>query len=156
MTRVATLAPLAVALALAAPAAAEVRIASTSDASRCTPVERAQNLAALRRALDKIVASSSGNAHVDATLESVTVTPNHDALVVSARVRLAISDDTGRILSVLAGGATVEQHARGAHAHGIRALRHAAVTAAVDSHAANLRGGGAGRPAPDARRPALR
>lgn len=132
-------------LLAAAPAGAQVTVASTADASRATSAERADNTAALRRALDRIVASSSGTARVDATLESVVVESRGELLVVSARVRCIVSDDTGRILSMLSGSAKVEQRTRD-HARNVRAARADAVIAAVDSLGPKLRTTVATRP----------
>ncbi len=121
-------------LAAAAPAAAEVRVASATDASPRTAIERAQNTTTLRRTLDRLIASqrSSTNAHVDATIISLTVEPIDDLVVVTAHVRLAISDEDGRLLSVLTGGAKVERTARHVRARHLRAMREDAVAAAVE------------------------
>ncbi|HMJ14706.1 MAG TPA: hypothetical protein VK524_25015 [Polyangiaceae bacterium] len=127
-------------LAAGSPAAADVVVASTSDASSCTVSERAQHTATLRRALDRLIEShlSTGNAHVDAQIERLTVESSGDRVVVSARVRLAISDDAGRILSVVTGNAKVEQSARTFRARP-RAMREDAVTSAVEAMFDNLK-----------------
>jgi hypothetical protein len=121
-------------LAVASPAAADVVVSSATDASPCTAMERSQNTATLRRTLDTLIASQlpSANAHVDATIVSLTVEPTDDLVVVSAQIRLAISDDSGRILSVLTGGAKVEQSARSYRAQKLGRMRDDAVSAAVE------------------------
>jgi hypothetical protein len=121
-------------LAAAAPAAADVVVKSATDTSRCTPTESAQNTATLRDSLDDVIASqlSTGNAHIDASIVSLTVEKTRVRVVVSAQVRIAISDDNGRILSVLAGGAKVEQSAGTIRARDVRVMREDAVRAAVD------------------------
>jgi hypothetical protein len=122
-------------LAATTPAMGEVIVASTSDTSRGTPSERAQNTATLRRTIDDTIGSrlSSANAHVDATIVSLVVRSRRNAIVVSARVRLAISDNHGRILSIVVGGAKVERSARTYRAaRDLRGLRDDAISAAVD------------------------
>jgi hypothetical protein len=119
-------------LAAATPAAADVVVKSTTDTSRCSPTERAQNKATLRRALDRLALQlSSASAHVDATIVGLTVEQRKNVVVVSAEVRLAISDENGKIISLLAGGAKVETP-RGSRAPKLGRLRDDAVAAAVE------------------------
>jgi hypothetical protein len=121
-------------LATASIAVAEskVLIESATDATKGSRRQRAQNTITLRRTLDDLLASHTvnANAHVDATVVSLTVQPKGKLMIVSAQVRLAISDDNGRILSVLVGGAKVEapRADRGRLGH----LRDEAVSAAAE------------------------
>lgn len=120
-------------LAAASPAMADVRIASATDATHGSVIERAQNTATLRRTLDRLTSRlSTKTTHVDATIVSLTVEPQDDLVVVSARVRLAISDDNGRILSVITGGAKVEQDARIFRTRHLKTMRADAVSGAVE------------------------
>ncbi len=125
---------IAVMLVTATFASADVRVASTSDASRCTHSERAHNTKTLRRTIDQTISSklSTANARIDATLESLAFESRRTAVIVSASVRLAISDEDGRILSVIVGRAKVEQSAGSYRAaRDLRSLRDEAIEAAV-------------------------
>lgn len=122
------------ALAAVSPATADVRVASATDASMRTAIERSQNTATLRRTLDRLIATqpTTETVRVDATLVSLTTETNGDLVVVSAQVRLALSDSDGRIVSVLTGGAKVEQTIRSNRSTKLRRMRDDAVAAACE------------------------
>lgn len=126
-------------LAAASPAMAQIVVASATDSSRSTSIERARNAATLRRTLDRLIGSQTCNAHVDATIVSLTVEPAGALVVVSAQVRLAISDPNGRILSVLTGGAKVETDARGFRPRQLPRMRDDAMFAAVEGMASKVK-----------------
>lgn len=120
-------------LAAASPALADVVVESATDTSKSTAIERAQNTATLRRTLDRLSAQlSTTNAHVDATIVSLSVEPSRSEIVVSAEVRIAISDEDGRIISVLTGAAKVEA-GRAYRGGQLERMRADAVTAAAES-----------------------
>jgi hypothetical protein len=120
-------------LAAASPATAGVVVESATDASRCTSDERAQNTTTLRRTLDRLSTQlSTTNAGIDATIVSLSVEPAGALVVVSAQVRLAISDENGRLLTVLTGGAKVEMSAREYRARKLPRMRQDAVVGAVE------------------------
>jgi hypothetical protein len=120
-------------LAAASPATAGVVVESATDASRCTSDERAQNTTTLRRTLDRLTAQlSTTNAKVDATIVSLSVEPAGSLVVVTAQVRLAISDENNRLLTVVTGGAKVEMSAREYRARKLPRMRQDAVAGAVE------------------------
>ena len=123
---------------VASPAAADVVVVSVYDASTSAASDRAQNTAMLRRALARPSPRIASDVSVDATLVSLTVDATTPTVRVAARVRLAISDDTGRLLSVITGNAKLESE-RTDRPHALRRLRDDAVTAAVDCTIAKLR-----------------
>ncbi|MGE3762426.1 MAG: hypothetical protein AB7L94_09245 [Kofleriaceae bacterium] len=119
-------------LAAVSPAAADVRIASAIDATRSTVIDRAHNTATLRRTLARVSSQfSSKNAQLDATIVSLTVESIDDLVVVNARVRIAISNPDGRIVSMLTSNARAEKSARVFRPRHLRAMRDDAVIAAV-------------------------
>jgi hypothetical protein len=113
---------------------ADVTVESATDASPCAPTERLRNSTTLRHTLENLIDAqvSNANAHVDASIVSLTVESTDELVTVSAQVRLAISDDSGKILSVLTGGAKVEMPARDYRARGLGSMRDDAVSAAVE------------------------
>lgn len=121
-------------LAATAPAGAEVVVETATDASRCTPQERAQNAATLRRTLDRLIATHAlaANAQIDASIVTLTVEPSAKLVVASARVRLAITDESGRMVSVVTGDAKIEVP-RGTRPPQLARMRDDAVTAAVEA-----------------------
>jgi len=123
----------AVVALVASPAAADVVVESAYDASTSAASERAQNTATLRRALARPSARIASDVAVDATLVSLTVDATTPTIRVTARVHLAISDDTGRLLST--GDAKLES-VRTDRPRALRRLRDDAVTAVVQSMAA--------------------
>lgn len=115
------------------PAFADVVIASATDTSASSPSDRGQNRATLRRTLARIASKlPAANAQVDATIVKLTVEQTRGVVVVSTRVRIAISDADGRILSVVTGNAKVEQP-RPTRARHLAAIRADAVSVAVES-----------------------
>ena len=122
-------------LACASTAAADSRVVieSATDDTRAPSAERKRNSTTLRHTLDQLITTHSlkANAHIDASVVSLTVERSDNLVIVSAQVRIAISDDTGRIHSVLSGGAKVEAPARMYRARGRIGLRNDALSAAV-------------------------
>lgn len=127
-------------LACTGTALADPVIASATDATQCSARERAHNAATLRRTLGNVISTRVANAsgQVDATIVSLTVEPNATVVTASAQVRLAISDDNGRIVSVVTGNARVETDARNYRPHHASSLRDDAVSAAVSATSTKL------------------
>jgi hypothetical protein len=112
-----------------------VTVRSTIDRSRSTSAAESKQLEALmRRTIDQIVARAPvvlpGNRNVDACLERLTTDRVGNMLVVTARIRVVITDDDDRITSVLGMSAKVEASAR---KYRLPRLREEAVASALES-----------------------
>jgi hypothetical protein len=121
---------------LAGVAAADVTVTvrSTTDNSHSTTGTESKKLEDLmRRTIEGIAGRAPlklpGNRHVDASLELLTTDFIGSTLVVSSVIRVIVTDDAGRITSVLGTSARVESAARKSR---IAQLREEAVVGALE------------------------
>lgn len=113
---------------------ATVTIKSTTDTSRSTTGAESKKLELLmRRTIERIVARAPitlpGNRNVDANLESLTADVIGNTVVVTAAIRVVVTDDANRITSVLSTSSRVESVARAAR---LPLLREEAVVGALE------------------------
>src|SRR5688572_14728869 len=111
-----------------------VTVRSTTDNSHVTQgAERTKLEGLMRRTIQRIVARApiklDGNRNVDASIESLTTDFIGNTVVVTSAIRVIVTDDAGRITSVLGSSAKVESATRRSR---ISQLREEAVVGALE------------------------
>ena len=117
-----------------ASADATVTVRSATDNSRTTTTTESKQLEGLiRRTIERIVARAPitlpGNRQVDASLESLSTDRIGNTVVVASTISVIVTDDAGRVTSVLETSAKVETLARGSR---LSQLREEAVINALE------------------------
>ena len=117
-----------------ASADATVTVRSATDNSRTTTTTESKQLEGLiRRTIERIVARAPitlpGNRQVDASLESLSTDRVGNIVVVASTISVIVTDDAGRVTSVLETSAKVETLARGSR---LSRLREEAVVNALE------------------------
>jgi hypothetical protein len=118
-----------------------VTVRSTTDHSQSTTgLERKKLEGLMRLTIERIVARGpiklDGNRKVDASIESLTAAFIGSMVVVTAEIRVVVTDDAGRITSVLGTSAKVESTSRGSR---LSRLREDAVVGALEGGYAKVK-----------------
>jgi hypothetical protein len=113
---------------------AKVTVRSTTDNSHSTTGTESSRLQGLmRRTIERIVARAPiklpGNRHVDASIESLTTEVVGKNIVVTSAIRVVVTDDAGKITSVIGSSARVESLARASR---VPSMREEAVVGALE------------------------
>jgi hypothetical protein len=153
--------PLLVLAMMAGVAGADVKVTvkSSIDDSRSTSTatERKKHEDLVRLTIDRMVARGPialpGNRNVDARIVSLTTELVDDLVVVTSEIRVAVSDDSGRITAVLSGGAKAEMAVRAYRSRHLPQLREDALVASLESMYVRVKDRLHGKPAVVAARP---